>query len=118
MVLMFLRLMMPPGICACQYPAPAAALFANLAGAEAPVPPPDNDDDHAPGCPASDLAQGMGLQPAGPPHPALDLARALDALDAGPQPPAPALESAPAFLDISPQLLRPPLFRTDCALRI
>ncbi len=119
MVLMFVRLMMPPGICACKSSAPAVALFANLCGADVPVPPPDsNDDDHAPGCPASDLAQGMGLQPAGPPHPALDLARALDALDTSPRPLAPALEGEPPFPDLSPQLLRPPLYRTDCALRI
>src|SRR2546427_396383 len=65
--------MMPPGICACQWASRASRLLADALGDEAPVAPLEHDDDHAPGCPASDLSQGMGLQPAGPPHPALDL---------------------------------------------
>src|SRR5947209_7014983 len=65
LVLLTVRLLMPPGICACRWSAPAAGLLVHLLGADTsvPVPAPEEDDDHAPGCPASPLAQGMGVHP-------------------------------------------------------
>src|SRR5262245_26182136 len=69
---------MPPGICACQWAGAASGLLSAALGDELPVPEPEEDDDHAPGCPASHLAQGMGVKPpAGPTHPALDLGPSL-----------------------------------------
>ena len=68
LVLIVARLLLPPGICVCKLSSPAARLLVHALGGEAPAPQPD-DHDHLPGCPASDLAQGMGLQPAAPPHP-------------------------------------------------
>jgi hypothetical protein len=65
MVLMVLRLLLPPGICVCEWSSPAARLLIALLNGQRQVPPqqePD-DDDHAPGCPASPLAVGMGVRP-------------------------------------------------------
>jgi hypothetical protein len=62
--LLFLRLMAPPGICLCKVSSPATAFFADLFGKDAPPTEQDDDDDHAPGCPASKLSEGMGLRPA------------------------------------------------------
>jgi hypothetical protein len=69
-VLLTFRLLLPPGICVCQWHSPAARMLAGLfnTGKEVPPPPPpENEDDHEPGCPASKLAAGMGLRPASPP---------------------------------------------------
>jgi hypothetical protein len=66
-VLLTIRLLLPPGICVCQWHSPAARYLASLfnTGKEIPPPPPaENEDDHEPGCPASKLAAGMGLRPA------------------------------------------------------
>jgi hypothetical protein len=68
-VLLTIRLMLPPGICVCQWHSPAARLVVGLlnTGKEVPPSPPvENEDDHEPGCPASKLAAGMGLRPASP----------------------------------------------------
>jgi len=71
MVLIAIRLLMPPGICVCQWSSPAARLLIALVQSEREVPVEDDrDDDHAPGCPASPLAVGMGVKPsAEPPQP-------------------------------------------------
>jgi hypothetical protein len=69
-ILLTIRLLLPPGICVCQWHSPAARMVVNLlnTGKEVPPPPPvEKEDDHEPGCPASKLAAGMGLRPASPP---------------------------------------------------
>jgi hypothetical protein len=69
MVLMTIRLLLPPGICICTLNAGGARLLAMVLGSEMPATLPDNHDegDHAPGCPASALSWGLGVSPpAGP----------------------------------------------------
>jgi hypothetical protein len=69
-VLLTIRLLLPPGICVCQWHSPAARFVVGLlnTGKEVPPPPPaEKEDDHEPGCPASKLAAGMGLRPASQP---------------------------------------------------
>ena len=90
--LMALRLLMPPGICACKLSSPAARLLAAFFRTDLPRPsaPDAEDDDHAPGCPASPLAVGMGLKPAS--HPILPPDLALER--------PPALEEAELALCI------------------
>jgi hypothetical protein len=118
-VLMALRLLMPPGICACKLSSPAARLLADFFQTGRPlqpVPPPDaEDDDHNPGCPASPLAVAMGLKPAS--HPILPP-------DLAPEP-SPALEEAePVLVPDSPAAelacgpAQGPLYLTLCALLI
>jgi hypothetical protein len=120
LVLLTIRLLMPPGICACQWSGPAAQLLLHALGADVPyVPPaqPEPDDDHAPGCPASPLAQGMGVHPPAGPS-TLDLAATLTAPLVDPTPTLPAAGHAAL-----PSLTRhawpaPPLFLSACALLI
>ena len=78
MTLMALRLLMPPGICACKWSSPAARLLVVLLQNERQVPTEEerDDNDHAPGCPASPLAAGMGVKP--PSEPLLPPGLALD----------------------------------------
>lgn len=81
MVLIALRLLMPPGICACKWSSPAARLLIAFTQSERQIPleqPRDNDDDHDAGCPASPLAAGMGVAP--PCQPLLPPGLALDSL--------------------------------------
>jgi hypothetical protein len=69
-VLLTMRLLLPPGICVCQWHSPAARFIVSLfnTGKEVPPSPPvETEDDHEPGCPASKLAAGMGLRPVVPP---------------------------------------------------
>src|SRR5262245_36093641 len=66
LLLVFLRLMAPPGICLCKSAAPVHVFLADLLGGLPPAPEPEDDDDHAPGCPASKLCEGMGLWPTAP----------------------------------------------------
>jgi hypothetical protein len=76
LILVLLRLLAPPGICLCKLTAPASDSLAGAIRGEPPPPLPNEpDDDHAPGCPASCLSQGMWVKP---PVPALppDLALA------------------------------------------
>ena len=66
MVLIVLRLLMPPGICACQWSSPAARMLLALTQSDRQLPSEpqrDNEDDHDAGCPASPLAVGMGVAP-------------------------------------------------------
>ncbi len=65
MVLLTMRLLMPPGICACKWTSPAARLLLSLAQSDRQLPndSESDDDDHDPGCPASPLASGMGVKP-------------------------------------------------------
>jgi hypothetical protein len=80
MILIVLRLMMPPGICACKWSSPAARLLVTLVQSDRQIPiepQRETEDDHDAGCPASPLAAGMGVTPPCEPHlppaPALDL---------------------------------------------
>jgi hypothetical protein len=66
LVLITVRLLMPPGICICHLSSPAAYLLTVALGGEPPMPSTEPHDDHDPGCPASALAPALGLQPAGP----------------------------------------------------
>ncbi|HTU89525.1 MAG TPA: hypothetical protein VMF69_05455 [Gemmataceae bacterium] len=78
-VLIVLRLLMPPGICACKWSSPAARLLIALTQLDRQIPVEqqrDNDDDHDAGCPASPLAAGMGVKP--PCEPLLPPALAFD----------------------------------------
>lgn len=81
MALIVLRLLMPPGICACKWSSPAARLLIALTQSDRQIPNEpqrDNDDDHDAGCPASPLAAGMGVAPLC--QPLLPPALALDSL--------------------------------------
>ena len=116
--LMALRLLMPPGICACKLSSPAARLLADFfqtARSLPTAPDGEEDDDHAPGCPASPLAVAMGLMPAShpvlPPDLTLERPPALEeaelALCVNLPPPEAACDLAPG-----------PLYQTLCALLI
>jgi hypothetical protein len=89
--LMTLRLLLPPGICVCKWNSPAARILADLmqTGKDIPPPEPEDENNDAPGCPASPFAAGMGLRPAPPPPLFLD----------------PALETPP-LLAVTPSVLR------------
>ena len=92
MVLIAVRLLMPPGICACKWSSPVARFLLTLTHSERQIPnsSESDDDDHDAGCPASPLAVGMGVWP--PCEPLLPPALALD--------PTPTLESTPQILSI------------------
>ena len=117
LVLITVRLLMPPGICVCKLSSPAAYLLARALGGDppAPDPSPDHHDDHHPGCPASCLSLGMGLQP---PSPVLDPDTSLPAPVA--EPPADCRE--PAYAPPPAHSLSlagaPPLYVCHCALLI
>jgi hypothetical protein len=103
MVLITLRLLMPPGICACKWSSPAARLLVALVQSERVVPnanDSDNEDDDAPGCPASPLAVGMGVKP--PSEPVLPPDLSIDT----PLPP----QEAPSFFSVCAETVAPLLF--------
>jgi hypothetical protein len=87
-VLIFVRVMLPPGICVCKLSGLPARLAANFFGdEELPLPPEADDDDHDAGCPASPLSSALGLKPAHVPQhaiafvsPSLDLTADAPAL--------------------------------------
>jgi hypothetical protein len=103
----FVRLLLPPGICICQSGAPLARLIAALLGPVVPPAEAEDEEDHDPGCPKSKLSAGMGLRPPvvlpAPPAacadgPVLPVAASLDGTDqpldpsaADPPPDDPAL---------------------------
>ena len=98
MVLITVRMLMPPGICACKWSAPAARLLVTLSQGERPIPSEEErDDDHEPGCPASPLATGMGVKP--PSEPLLPPSLALDL--------PPPLQSMPSFLSVCTETATP-----------
>lgn len=79
MVLIAVRLLMPPGICACKWSSPAARFLVALVQSEREIPSSNDsgdEDDDAPGCPASPLAAGMGVKP--PTEPLLPPGLSLD----------------------------------------
>jgi hypothetical protein len=114
---MAVRLLMPPGICACKWTSPAARLLVALAHSQRQVPVEQDreDDDHEPGCPASPLAAGMGVKPAA--EPLLPPGLALDPLP---------LDTAPVVATVYTDTVEgtsvdpPPatLYLTLCALLI
>lgn len=117
MVLIALRLMMPPGICACKWKSPAARCLAALWQSDRPIPYEEEreDDDHAPGCPASPLAAGMGIKPSAAPILPPDLA-----LDAPPREMPPGLPLMTTETAASPHFdpLQDPLYLTFRAILI
>jgi hypothetical protein len=118
MVLMAARLLMPPGICACKWSSPAARFLVAIlqTGQQVPAEPERDDDDHAPGCPASPLAAGMGVKPPSepllPPAPSVDPPPPFES--AQPSPSTGTDSAAPRALDPSPA----PLYLTLRALVI
>jgi hypothetical protein len=88
-VLMTLRLLLPPGICVCKWNSPAARILVDLlqTGKDIPPPEPEDENNDAPGCPASPFAVGMGLRPASPAplflDPALETPLLLEAMPSG-----------------------------------
>lgn len=94
LVLMTLRLLMPPGICACKWNAPAARLLLAVVQTEkdVPDPVPEDPNDHEPGCPASPFAVGMGVRPPAEPLPlpalSLDLVPSAELTATTPHPSA------------------------------
>jgi hypothetical protein len=114
LALIFVRVLMPPGICFCQLTAPAVGMLAGLIqpGQRLPQPPDDHHDDHhSDGCPCSPMAAGLGLKPAEVP-PLILACSMLDPLPAA----LPACEGWVS--DINPFASPPPpdLFQSDCAL--
>ena len=119
MVLIVMRLLMPPGICACKWSSPAARLLIALTQSDRQVPVQqerDNDDDHDAGCPASPLSAGMGVAPPCEPHfppglslnPPLPLQSTLPYFSADPEPVASVrfeVPSAPLYLTVRALLL-------------
>lgn len=65
MILIVVRLLMPPGICACQWSSPAARVLVALLHSDRQIPSQQeqDNDDHDAGCPASPLSSGMGVVP-------------------------------------------------------
>lgn len=63
-LLIVVRILVPPCMCLCKLEAPAARAIAWVFGTEVPDGPiDDHDHDHHPGCPASYLSLGLGLKP-------------------------------------------------------
>jgi len=81
LVLMTVRLLLPPGVCICKMQAPAARFLILLFHSNRPIPVDEHDDDHhADGCPASKNSVGLGLRPVHVPAPVL-LAAMVDFSD-------------------------------------
>jgi hypothetical protein len=120
MALMVVRLLMPPGICVCKLNSPAARLLVRLLQLDREVPPPPEEvfdaDDHAPGCPCSPLAAGMGVKPTAelPPPPALSF-DTLPSLEATQYLPAALIEDTVCLSAGPPE---DALYLTLCALLI
>jgi hypothetical protein len=108
LVLMAVRVLLPPGICICRYDAAAGRLLGswlNVSLPALPAPVEDDDDDHEPGCPCSPLAAALGLIPAAVTIAALELN--LAGLPGSGAPPASAWVESP-FLAFSLASLLPP----------
>ena len=110
-LLLFVRLMAPPGICLCKLSAPAVAF---LSGTPIPSENQAPDEDHAPGCPCSPLCAAMGLRAPTEAAPLPDLS-----LDFVPEPVATVvvnrLREVPFYLTPSGN---PTLFDISCLLQI
>jgi hypothetical protein len=122
-VLLTMRLLMPPGICACKWSSPAArllvAFFDRSRADTIPPPPVESDDDHTPGCPASFLAVGMGVWPPSEPPPSLVLApETLSLPNASVAATPSALPDSLPVPDDPSDPLSTSLYLSHCALRI
>jgi hypothetical protein len=63
-VLIVVRVLCPPGVCVCKLSTRPVGVLANLfTGTEVPPLPPEEEDDHDPGCPCSPLSTALGLRP-------------------------------------------------------
>jgi hypothetical protein len=122
-VLITLRLLLPPGICVCKLSSPASRLLAAALGAKLPPPPPPpshTDDDHSPGCPASSLAEGLGVAPPSGPGPIVALLLSGVAWSSGPDADdlacdcTSSTEALPA--DCTVPIAPAPLYVAHCAL--
>jgi hypothetical protein len=112
-VLITVRLLLPPGICICQWSSPAARLLIAVCGQDSPVQDLPDDDDHNPGCPASYLAVGMGVAPpAGPGLIELPLSGFTSNQDTA----AFSSPSEPILRDHAVDLPSAPLYVEQCAL--
>jgi len=102
MLLIAIRLLMPPGICVCKWSSPAARFLVALlqSDRQVPIEQERDDDDHDAGCPASPLATGMGVKP--PSVPLLPPGLSLD--------PSPSLESTQSASSICADTVSPGRF--------
>lgn len=116
LLLLMVRLLLPPGICLCHDNSPASRLILDLLNPDRPQSSTscEEDEDHDPGCPGSPLATGMGLKlplvAVFPPLPntVLDMPGLVL--------PAPAFFwSAPPTWGLSPPI---PIYLEDCSLLI
>jgi hypothetical protein len=114
LILLALRLLVPPGICLCKLSSPASRLLVSVLGSE-PLPQPVEHDDgqHDDGCPAGHLSEGMGVWPTGPVLFDLTSAALLPPLPDVALPGAPPSTGEFSFSAFP----RPPLFVSQCALR-
>jgi hypothetical protein len=113
-VLIFVRVLCPPGVCLCKLSGMPARLAAAAAGDEQ-LPPPEEDDDHDSGCPASPLSAAMGLKPAHvPQHAVAFVAESLDLPDAA-QALSPLDDLPPLPVAWPPD---PHLYLTHCSFQI
>lgn len=116
LLLLVLRLLLPPGICLCHDNSPASCLILSLLDPDRPLPSSscEEEDDHDPGCPGSPLATGMGLK--------LPLVAVLPLLPN-------AILDLPEQVDPTPSFFHPtvhtwalsppvPLYLEDCSLLI
>jgi hypothetical protein len=114
LVLIGVRLLVPPCVCLCQLTAPAARFVAGLLGSDLPPPEPEDPDHHHDGCPASKLSVGLGVPPAsGQPC----LAPSAAVLDHHPTRPA-EIDTHFAPLSLAAGPPQTPLCLTLCALLI
>jgi hypothetical protein len=110
LVVLTWRLLLPPGVCLCQFIHPAAVLLARVLGHEAPAPEPE-EHGHLAGCPVAKLGPGLRAQPADPPTPP---ALSFDAPTLPTCPSAPSPSSAP-LADDDVAAGTTPLYVTLCA---
>jgi hypothetical protein len=110
LVLLTWRLLLPPGVCLCQFIRPAATLLARLLDREPPAPEPE-EDGHLAGCPVSKLGPSLRAQPADLPTPPA-LAFDSPAFPACPSAPGASLTSPP---DRFVWPVTTPLYVTLCA---
>jgi hypothetical protein len=114
LVLIGVRLLVPPCVCLCQLTAPAARFVAGLLGGDLPPPEPEDPDHHHDGCPASKLSVGLGVPPASC-QPCI--APCVAVLDRHPTRPS-EIDPLFATFSLAADPPRPPLCLTLCALLI
>lgn len=108
------RLLLPPGICVCKLSSPVAQLLILMAGSESSHSQED-DEDHHPGCPASGLTAGLGVQPVTPSVTLPALSHDIPPVLAFDLVTSPPCDQSRSLSEISQT---PPLYLSQCALRI